>query len=128
MTDTKEKKPTRRHKKKETKVTVAPQAVVETSETTITPETKAEIREAVKEAELSMESVTAELTKEVTSEMTVEYENLKKELDEAKEQLAEAKAKAEEVYNQYKSLSKSKQKYILTVIGFAVGVCFGLAI
>lgn len=125
MTETKEKKPTRRHKKKETKVTVAPQAVVET---TIAPETKAEIREAVKEAELSMESVTAELTKEVTSEMTVEYENLKKELDEAKEQLAEAKAKAEEVYNQYKSLSKSKQKYILTAIGFVVGVCFGLAI
>ena len=43
MTETKEKKTTRRHKKKETKVTVAPQAVVETTETetTIAPEAKA---------------------------------------------------------------------------------------
>lgn len=94
----------------------------------LSPEAKAEISEAVKEAELAMEGVTAELTKEVLNEMTAEYEILKKELDDANAKLDEAKKNAEVIHEQYKSLSKSKQKYILTTIGFVVGVIVGMMI
>lgn len=128
-----EKKPAKRRKKKTAaKAVVAPQAVVEVTTTehvadAITPEAKEQISEAVHEAEVAMEKVTAELTKEVLTEMTDEYETLKKELDETKNALAESKKKAEEFYAQYKSLSKSKQKYVLTAVGFVVGVLVGLS-
>lgn len=127
MTTKDTEKTTKKPRRKKAKTAVAENHTDHVA-SALSPEAKAEISEAVKEAELAMEGVTAELTKEVLNEMTAEYETLKKELDDAKEQLAEAKKKAEEFYEQYKCLSKSKQKYVLTAVGFVVGVLVGMMI